>query len=206
MKIQIIEDHESMDLAIRILLKEAGCMASLYSAGSITEALEQTYDNTFDIIILDLYLPDGSGEQILDFYSCRSNKPKTLVYSATTNVTVIGRCLRKGACGAICKMSSTNEFLQGIQMAQSGSEPFICSTYSERLNRDRETIDPEVALTSRELEVAKLLSEGRPGKEVANELSISIKTVDKMKASALSKLKLNKSTQLVKYFPDARYY
>lgn len=205
MRTLIVEDHEIVDQSLRIILNEVGLCRHPVSARTIADALEQASNIDFDFIILDLILPDGCGEQILDFYTCRTRMPKILVHSASSNPNLIRRCLEKGALGCISKASPTSELVRGIKKMADNASGHICESYQESLETADDYIDPKKALTKREFQVAHLLTQGNSVKEVAAELNITYKTVDTMKTSAMKKLGVNKVTQLVRLFSEESY-
>lgn len=203
--IQIVDDHEMLDLAIQSLLDK-----NLYqcrsSAKTVREAIDQAAVCTFDLIILDLYLPDGLGEEIIDFYATQKKRPKILIHSGSSDSVLLQRCLKKGADGCITKASGCQEFIEAVRTVAVEKKTYLCPQYrylEASLKQHSSRLDE---LTTRETEVAHLVAQGKKLKEVAELLCISPKTADCHKTSAMRKLGVNKSVNLTRILmEDASY-
>jgi DNA-binding NarL/FixJ family response regulator len=168
------------------------------------EGLDIVVAQKLDLAVLDISLPDKNGlELIKDIRSVKPELP-VLIMSMHDEALYAERVLRAGARGYIMKQEGGKKLLQAIRQVLTGqiyvSEKMsarILETFSGR--RPDETASPVTRLSDREFEVFQLIGQGKSTKEIAQHLSLSVKTVEVHRAKIKEKLSLITATDLVRY-------
>lgn len=205
MKILIVDDHALVRAGIRLLLLEGVDGVVCDEAGTGSEAMRKALDNDYDVVLLDLTLPDISGYEVLE--GIRREKPRlpVVVVSLHEEKQYALRAYSLGADGYVSKGSSPSDLIRAMKkVAQGGkyiSEHLMDAVVSGlRIGNPAERALPNTkTLSRRERQVAEMLASGATNKEAAWQLSISVKTVSTYKARILNKLNLKNLTGLVRY-------
>jgi DNA-binding NarL/FixJ family response regulator len=158
-------------------------------------------DTNPDIAILDYSLPELNGLDLA--HSLKKNHPRIeiLLYTMHDREEVIMDVLRAGVRGFVLKSDAERHLIAALD-ALSIHRPYFSGAISETLLDKFLESKPQPcasSLTHREREVVQQIAEGRINKEIAQELSISVKTVETHRASAMHKLKLRTTADLVRY-------
>ena len=158
-------------------------------------------DTNPDIAILDFSLPELNGLDLA--HSLKKNHPRMeiLLYTMHDREEVIMEVLRAGVRGFVLKSDAERHLIAALD-ALSIHRPYFSGAISETLLEKFLESKPQPcasSLTHREREVVQQIAEGRINKEIAQELSISVKTVETHRASAMHKLKLRTTADLVRY-------
>ena len=194
MKILIVDDHALLcDSLMLLLQKHYGDEVSLLQAGNGNAALEIIAQNPdLDLILLDLTLPDMHGFQVLQQLTATAPKMKAVALSGTTTPQFIRQCLALGLAGFIPKTATGKEMLSAIDLVLNGS------TYipAEALPDLPSGALPN-ALTSRQLDVLRLIRHGMSNDEIATVLDISIATVKTHVRGILACLGVKNRTEAV---------
>jgi len=133
---------------------------------------------------------------------------RVIILSAHCDDAYVSNASDSGAVGFLLKQSSSVEVCQAIRSVNKGKTHFTPSV-SKRIQRLQQqrghlgTIQKSASLTSREMEVLQLIAEGKANKETADELGISIKTVEKHRTNLMQKLDLHETASLVRYAIEA---
>jgi len=176
--ILLIDDHPLYREALRPVIHQLATQVCLFEAASIMEAFrlieEQT---TFDLVLLDLALPDGGGLKSLLPVSQLLPDTPIVVISANENHNLVVHLLNAGARGYIPKSAGSEVVKNALLLVLSG-ETYVPSIVLDRLSRSTErTLDSDVALTQRQEEVLRYLAMGFSNKQIANVLNIAETTV-----------------------------
>ncbi len=205
MKILLVDDHAMVRAGIRLLLQELGAGVLLDDAGEGGEALRKIRGNDYDLVILDLSLPDISGFQVLAGVKREKPRLPVIIVSMHREEQYAVRAYALGADGFVGKGSAPAELIHAIRRVMSGgkyiSEQLMDGVVAglRRANPVEDMRQKARALSKREEEVAQLLVSGASNKEIAWRMSLSAKTVSTYKMRILSKLDLKSLTELVKY-------
>jgi two-component system invasion response regulator UvrY len=165
------------------------------------EALDKVRAEAWDVVVLDISMPDRSGLDILK--QLRSERPKlpVLVLSMYSEDQYAVRVLKAGACGYLTKDSAPDELVKAIRKVVSGGR-YVSAFLAERLafeiGADSSKL-PHEALSDREFQVLRLIAAGKSVKEIAAELSLSVKTVSTYRARLLQKMNLTTNAELIHY-------
>jgi len=193
--VQIVEDHPVIRFAVTMALPRSHYFVSAH-AESVSDALDQSRTCPIDLVILDLNLPDQSGEYLIPHF--RKARPQTpiLVYSATSNLHIPHRCMEAGARGFVRKSSPVEELVGAINRIASGRHRYIPECL-EQLPRNH--THGENRLTVREQETARLIALGKSSREIAGILRISERTVNIHRSNMMRKIGAHKSSDVAIY-------
>lgn len=210
-KILIADDHQIIRDGIRALVKDAPDIEIVGEAENGRHAIEMLQTRHVDMVIMDVNMPEMNGidatTQIAKLYP---NIP-VLCLSMHDEVEYISKMLQAGAAGYILKNSGKQELLNAIHKIRAGEKYFssdvsyaMLMTYIGGMNQpgqvhQRGGSKGTVQLTKRELEIIKLISGEMTNQEIADKLSISLRTVDTHRRNLLQKLGVKNTAGLVRY-------
>jgi two-component system, NarL family, invasion response regulator UvrY len=199
--ILIADDHAMIRAGLRQWLEQDRAVDKIAEASTGAETLQQLRDGHWDLVILDINMPDRSGIDILRHI--RSGHPDTrvLVISGFSEKQYAINVLRAGAAGYLAKDQAPEEFMRAVHTVLAGRR-FVSAALSEMLVSalDEPTEQPvHAALSQREFQILCKLAVGRSVSEIAQELFISVKTVSTYRARVLEKMKLTTNADLTTY-------
>jgi DNA-binding NarL/FixJ family response regulator len=193
-RIMIAEDHHLVRQGIRALLEIQPDFSVVGEAQDGQEAIVLLELEKPDVIILDINMPVLSGLEVLKIIKSKNLPVLALILSMYSDVGLISQALRFGARGYMLKRSVTEELIEAIRKIGDG-ELFLSSAIQEEI--DLENIKNEKSskkihaldtLTAREIEVLKMIAEGKTNYSISAELGISSKTVEKHRANLMKKM------------------
>jgi len=201
LRILIVDDHPIVRKGLRQIVAETPVMAIVDEASNGHEALNKVWENDYDVVLLDITMPGISGVEILkELKSIRPNLA-VLVLSIHPERQYAVRVLRAGASGYLTKDSAPEELIQAIHKVSLGGR-YISSSLGESLVLDLgSNIGKPLheTLSDREYQVMLMITSGKTVKEVAEQLSLSVKTVSTHRSRLLKKMKMNSNVELVRY-------
>ncbi|MDX1615968.1 MAG: response regulator transcription factor [Candidatus Promineifilaceae bacterium] len=206
-KISLIlaDDHVVVRSGLRMLLDAQPDMEIVAEAETGKQAVDQVRDLKPDVILMDIQMPDMNGIEATE--QIRKLAPDTAVLALTMHEDdqYFFEMLHAGASGYVPKRAAPDELLSAIRTVGRG-EVFLYPSLASRLVQDylkRTDLDEEPLiydeLTPREREVLTLIAEGLTNAEIAEELVISPKTVDRHRENIMRKLNMHSRIDLVKY-------
>ena len=165
------------------------------------EAIEKVRENGYDVVLLDVALPGADGLSVMRLL--RQEKPSVavLVLSAYSEEQYAVRFLKAGAAGYLTKESASNELILAIRKVAQGGK-YVTQSLAERLaaslvsDADK---PPHEALSDREYQVMRMIASGKTIGEIAEELTLSVKTVSTFRARILKKLQLSNNADIIRY-------
>ncbi len=206
-KIVLIDDHKIiMDGISSLLVSEAG-IEVIGQAQNSDELFHILESRKADIVMLDIFLPKPIGIEILKSLVKKYAKIKVIILSGNNEEDLISNAFQAGASGYLTKNVEKDELIEAIQAVYHG-EQYISRSLEKNLTRNfikKATYGDKFAhhkltgLTSREIEIIRLLSDGLGYKEIAALLDISTRTVETHKNNILEKLELKNTIELVKF-------
>ena len=200
-RIIIVDDHEAIRRGVRQIVETKPYYQVVGEAGDGRTALEMAKEIRPDIAIIDYSIPELNGLDLSHALKRQNPRVEILLYTMHDREEIVMDVLRAGVRGFVLK-SDTEKHLLAALDALAIHRPYFSGAISETLlGQFLESRPTELAssLTHREREIVQQVAEGRINKEIAARLSISIKTVETHRASAMRKLKLNTTADLVRY-------
>ncbi len=203
-RILLADDHALVRRGVRLILDHEPDLQVVAEAGDGAEAVAFARDHQVDLAILDVAMPTMTGLQAAREISRRTPHPRILILSMYDNEQYFFESLKAGASGYVLKSVADQDLVNACRAAMRGESfvyPGVMSTlvrnYRDRL-RSGEPV-PANVLTAREDQVLKLVAEGHSSKQIAEVLTISLKTVERHRANILEKLGMRDRTQLTRY-------
>jgi DNA-binding NarL/FixJ family response regulator len=203
-KILLADDHAMVRRGLRMLLDAEPDLEVAAEVGDGRAAVATVLAGDFDLVILDVTMPRQTGLQAAAEITRRMPDQRVLILSMHHNEQYFFEAIRAGASGYVLKSAADHDLVAACRATLRG-EPFIyppaakrlLSDYLERARTDGDA--PTDPLTPRETEVIKLVAEGSTNREIAEELVISEKTVERHRANILEKLGMHDRVELTRY-------
>jgi DNA-binding NarL/FixJ family response regulator len=200
-RVFIADDHSIVRKGMKQILSRTSDIEVAGEASTGQEALEKIWANNFDVVILDISLPGRNGLEVLK--QIKSQKPKlpVLILSMYPEEHYAVRVFKAGAAGYLTKESDKSELIEAIRRIAQGKK-YITPALAERLADELEPgadKAPHDKLSDREYHLLCLIAKGKNTKEIAAELSLSIKTIGTHRASLLDKMEMKSNAELTHY-------
>lgn len=200
-KILIADDHPIVREGLKQLVAETKDLVVVDEAASGAEVLEKVGNQVYDVVLLDITMPGRSGLDIIKDLKNMKPKINILVLSIHPEEQYAVRVLKAGASGYLTKESIPDELLTAIRKIALGKK-YISASFSERLAENLE-YDMEkplhMFLSDREYEVMMLIASGKTVTKIANELSLSVKTISTYRTRILEKMQMKTNAELTHY-------
>lgn len=200
-KIVIADDHPIVRAGIRALIEARSDWQVCAEAGDGDSLVRLVLDHHPDIAILDYSLPILNGLEATRQLQTAAPKVQVLIYTMHDNDMLIRDTLKAGARGYLLKSEEDDELIAAVEALTSG-KTYFSQRVSECLLGEflqGERMVASQTLTAREREVVQLVAEGESNKSIAARWSVSIKTVDTHRTSAMKKLNLRSAVDLARY-------
>jgi len=205
-RVIIVDDHAILRQALRQLLEQHTELEIVGDASNGREAVTAVEKLLPDVVLMDMVMPGLSGLEATRQIRKRFPKTRVLILTGYMEDEQIVAALRAGASGYVVKRSDTEELLLGIQAVHRGNTYFssaisdgdAVNQYMWQAKKEDSRTGYDL-LTSREREVLQLIAEGYSNQRIAQELFISVKTVEAHKAHIMSKLHARNRTDLIRY-------
>lgn len=200
-RILVADDHALMRDGIRAILKLSGDMEVVGEAEDGRQAIEKAEELQPDVIVMDIAMPNLDGLEATRRIKKKQPKIKVLALTQYENREYVFTAIKAGADGYLPKKAAGPELAVAIRALYRG-ESFLYPTAAAALIKDylrHATEEPYDRLTAREREILKLIAEGRKSKEIAEMLSISLKTALGHRTKIMQKLDIHNRTELIKY-------
>jgi len=205
LRILIADDHATVRQGLKLLIDSQPDMGVVGEAADGNGVLQQAEALKPDIIVVDISMPGMNG--LIATRTLKRAQPHVSIVVLTRHDddTYLDELLRAGASGYVLKQSAPMEFLQAIRAVAAGGiylDPAMTSRVADGLLA-RHVVEvasqPRATLTERESEVLRLIAIGHSNKEIATQLTISVKTVEVHKANAMRKLGLTGRVDIIRY-------
>mgnify|MGYP000942997297 FL=1 len=204
-RVLVVDDHVLVRTGLTKILSAQADIEVVGEAESGHEALVLARNTPFDVMVLDISMPDLNGLQVAETLRREGCAGRIVFLSMYNKESFIFRALEAGALGYVSKSAPSDEILRAVRWAHQGriylspdSSTHIVAEYLQGRKRRMATSRYE-ELTPREQEVFRMLVDGYTNKAIARALYISPKTVDKHRASIMRKLEVSTFPELVRY-------
>jgi len=201
LKILIADDHPVFRRGLKQIIAETTDMVVADEATDGWEVLSKVRAGNYDVVLLDISMPGKTGIDVLS--ELKNERPglRILMLSMHPEEQYAVRALKAGASGYLTKESAPDELVAAIRKVSTGGK-YVSSSLAEKLasvvqgNAERL---PHEALSDREYQVMCMIASGKTSKEIAGELSLSIKTISTYRSRILEKMKKRNNAELTRY-------
>jgi two-component system invasion response regulator UvrY len=200
-RILIVDDHTVVRRGIRAIIEEALEDAEIREAGAALEGLGILREYPAHLVVLDIGLPDQSGLELLTRIRREWPRLPVLILSMYNEEQYGLRMMRAGAAGYLNKASAPENLVDAIRKMLDGGH-YVSPELAERLLEQvtGETGElPHQTLSDREFQVLRMIGSGKTVSEIADALSLSVKTVSTYRARILEKMQLKNNAELTHY-------
>jgi two-component system invasion response regulator UvrY len=201
LKILIADDHAIVRQGLKQIVTETRDMMVAGEASNGQELLNKIKEGEFDVVVLDITMPVIDGMDVLR--QLRSERPRlpVLMLSIHPEEQYALRALRAGASGYLTKESAPDELVLAIRKVSSGGK-YISASLAEKLAFELEVgrdQAPHETLSDREYQVLCLIASGKTVTDIAQELSLSEKTISTYRSRILEKMNMKNNAELTYY-------
>ena len=201
----LVDDHAVVRQGLRALLEAERDLVVVGEAENGRQAVVQARKGLPNVVVMDVAMPGMNGLEATRQILKSVPSARVLVLTSYGDDDYVAQLLEAGATGYLVKQTAATDLLRAIREVHAGNT-FFSPAIAKRLRQhDREALPGRppvtqiVRLTSREAEVLQLVAEGFANKQIAAELSISIKTVEKHRQQAMNKLNIHDVAGLTRY-------
>jgi DNA-binding NarL/FixJ family response regulator len=203
-RVLLADDHEVVRSGLRMVLEAQSDIEVVAEASDGAQALEQALSDEVDLTILDVSMPRMTGLQAAAELHRRRPELRILMLSMHDNEQYFFEALKAGASGYVLKTAANRDLVEACRACMRGEAflypPAVATLVRDYLDGARlGEAPPQDPLTARELEVVKLIAEGHTSEEIATQLVLSKKTVERHRANVLGKLGMRNRVDLTRY-------
>lgn len=204
-RVLLVDDHAIVREGLRMVLAAEQSIEVIGEAGDGREALDLVDGLRPDVVVMDIAMPNLNGLEATQQIVRRYPAVRVVILTMHENQQYLLQIIRAGATGCVLKRSMGRELVTAIESAARGESYFsptiatkVVEDYRRLLTRPSETTGDHL-LTEREREILQLVVEGQTNREIADMLTLSIKTVQAHRANIMDKLDAHDRADLVKY-------
>jgi two-component system, NarL family, invasion response regulator UvrY len=200
-RILLADDHDVVRQGLKQILMESIPNLTFGEAPSGKEALRRARSEPWDVVLLDISLPDRSGLDVLKELRREYPALPVLVLSMHPEEQFAVRVLRAGAAGYVTKRTATKDLTAAVKKVLGGGK-YVSADLAERLAGEIESGTskaPHETLSDREYQVFRMLAMGKTVKEIGEELSLTPQTVSTHRSRILEKMKMTTNAELTQY-------
>ncbi len=200
-KILIADDHTIVREGLKQIVANAAGLVVTGEAANGQETLELIRKDNFDVILLDIAMPEKDGLAILKQLKQEKSEIPVLVLSMYPEEQYAVQALKMGAAGYLTKVSAPDELIKAIKKISTGKK-YISDTLAEKLALDLDVDTekpPHEYLSDREFQTMCMIASGKTVKKIAKELSLSVNTISTYRVRVLDKMKMTTNSELTHY-------
>ena len=206
LRILLVDDHAIVRQGVRQLLVNHGVAREVVEADSGAQAFASLDDDPFDVVLLDISLPDMNGVEVLKRVKRRAPGTPVMMFSMYREDQYAVRSLKAGAAGYLSKTVTASQMIDAIRQVAAGRKyvsPALAEALADYLSSDSDQL-PHEKLSDREYQTLCMLASGKRLTDIAHALSLSVKTVSVYRARLLEKMKLSNNAELTFYVMSNR--
>ena len=200
-EILIADDHAIVREGVKQIIADTDDMVVAGEAGNGEEVLRKAMKGHFDVVILDITMPGRGGLDVLKQLKIMRPELPVLVLSVHPEEQYAVRVFKAGASGYLTKESAPEELISAVRKI-SRNKKYVSPTLAEKLAFD---LRPDTerplhdALSDREYQVLCMIASGKTVKDIAGQLSLSVKTISTYRSRILEKMKMKNNAELTHY-------
>lgn len=197
----IVDDHAILRTGLKQVLSEAGDITVVAEGNTANDAIKLCRTQDADVMLLDITLPDRSGIEALQYIKKDNAKLAVLMLSMHREDQYALRALKAGAAGYLCKQSASDALVDAVYMVAKGKKyisPEVAEILANQVSGESNKPLHET-LSNREYETLLLIASGQSVGEIAEKLSLSVKTISMYRTRLLEKMQLKHNAELTHY-------
>jgi two-component system, NarL family, invasion response regulator UvrY len=200
-RVLVADDHAPVRRGLRELLADTTDIEVAGEAATAADALDCIRQHSFDVVVLDISLPGRGGLDLLAEIKAERADLPVLIFTMHPEDQYAVRALKAGASGYLTKDSAPDLLVEAVRRAVAGGR-YVSPALAEKLALHLDTArqrEPHELLSDREYQVFRRLAGGRTVSQIADELSLSVKTVSTYRTRILEKMGLGTNAELMQY-------
>lgn len=206
-RIHLADDHQILIDGIKTLLHTNPKFEVVGFSVNGNNVYEEVIQNKSDILILDINMPEKDGIEVIKEFAAKGFPCKIIILSSHDDLRIIKEVMKLGSSGYLTKKCAGENIVEAIQSVYNGEE-YFCKAVREKIfstvtkdnpKLNKSYLKGNLTLTERELEIITLISLEFSGKEISDQLFISVNTVETHRKNIMKKLDAKNSISLVKY-------
>lgn len=200
-RVFIVDDHAVVRQGLRMILDEAADIKCAGEAINGNDALKKSRELDWDVMLLDISMPEKSGSEVLKMLLNEHSDAKVLILSMYEEDQYAVRLMKAGASGYLTKDVAPEQLVDAIRKVAEGKK-YISPALAELLLQECSTDSSRplhASLSDREYHVLKLIGSGKQVSEIAAHLSLSVKTVSTYRTHILEKMRLKNNAEITLY-------
>jgi DNA-binding NarL/FixJ family response regulator len=206
-RIHLADDHQILIDGIKTLLNTNPHFEVVGFSVNGSNLYQEVIQNSSDILVLDINMPEKDGIQVIKEFASKGFPCKIIILSSHDDLRIIKEVMKLGSSGYLTKKCAGENIVEAIQAVHNGEE-YFCRSVREKIFSSATKENPKLnkldqngdfILTDRELEIITLIALEFSGKEISDQLFISMNTVETHRKNIMKKLNAKNSISLVKY-------
>ena len=201
MNVLIVDDHAIFREGLKMILSDTSDMIVSGEAGTSSEALKLARKNPYDMVLLDISMPDRDGLETLALLKKEHPKLKVLMLSMHRETKYAVRAIKTGAAGYLNKQSAPSQLVNAMHQI-AGGKKYISEEVAHELaclvSGESES-QPHESLSNREYQTLCLIASGKTVSSIAAELKLSVKTISMYRTRLLEKMHFKNNSEITHY-------
>jgi two-component system invasion response regulator UvrY len=200
-RILIVDDHAIVREGLKQILAEVNDMEVAGEADCSRCALQMARKEPWDLVLVDISMPDRNGLETLELMKKEHPAIKVLMLSMHRETQYAVRALKSGAAGYLNKQSAPDQLVDAIRLVASGKKYIsaeVAQELASQVSGEREGL-PHETLSNREYQTLCMIASGLPVSAIADKLALSVKTISMYRARMLKKMQLKNNAELTHY-------
>jgi DNA-binding NarL/FixJ family response regulator len=197
----IADDHAIVREGLKQIFKETSDIIVTGEAANGAEVIEKISENCYDVVVLDISMPGRGGLDVLKYIKTHYPAIPVLVLSIYSEDQYAVRVLKAGASGYLTKETASEQLILAVRKISEGRK-YVSADLAEKLASSLDENQQKVAhekLSDREFQVLKFIGSGMTVGEIAEELSLSVKTISTNRSRVLKKMNMKNNAELICY-------
>lgn len=204
MRVLLADDHTIMRQGLMALLKNEKDMEVISEAANGLEAIHLARELTPDVIVMDMTMPEANGIEATRQILKENPSIRIIILSMVMDQSCVAEALKAGAMGYVLKDCASDELVVAIHTTMGGF-PYLCREVTALVIKDytqkcdKRPCELQSPLSRRELDVLRLIADGKNSKEMAFQFDVSVKTIEAQRMNIMKKLNIYSVAELTKY-------